>query len=133
MSCFFNNMKILQDFWITLPNNFFPRAKINFFHKFSTANYYSVLSFFPARQISEIILNEPSKSTENALIGWLQKVTTKYFLKFKVYVVSLVINLISKTGFGILLAHMVFLKSEKEEMPENYQVHVSRITLILSS
>jgi hypothetical protein len=39
-----------------------------FFHRFSAADYDSVVSFFPARQGSEIVLNESSKSTENALI-----------------------------------------------------------------
>jgi hypothetical protein len=58
---------------ITQPNKkqgiFFLQAKLNFiFHRFSAANYDSVPSFFPARQASEIILNESSKSTENALI-----------------------------------------------------------------
>jgi hypothetical protein len=47
---------------------FFPQANFNFFHRFLAANYDSVLSFIPARQVSEIILNESSKSTENALI-----------------------------------------------------------------
>jgi hypothetical protein len=60
------------------------------------------------------------------------KDTTKYFLKFKEYVVPLVISVVSKTGFGIFLAHLVCLKSKKSEMPGNFQVHVSRITLILS-
>jgi hypothetical protein len=89
-----------------------------------------LLAFFPARQVSEIILNESSKSNENAL-EWLQKATTKYFLKSKVYVVSLVSSVVSKTGFGIFPAHLVCLKSEKSEMPGIFQVHVSRITLIL--
>jgi hypothetical protein len=40
----------------------------NFRFQFQPAYYDSVLSFFPARQASEIILNESSKSTENALI-----------------------------------------------------------------
>jgi hypothetical protein len=90
-----------------------------FFHRFSAANYDSVLSFFLARQVSEMdgspqwILNESSKSTENALIEWLQKDTTNYFPKSKVYVVSLIISVVSKTGFGIILAHLVCIKSEK--------------------
>jgi hypothetical protein len=33
-----------------------------------SANYNSVLDFFPARQVSEKIFNESSKNTENALI-----------------------------------------------------------------
>jgi hypothetical protein len=41
---------------------------LNFFHRFSAAKYDSVLSFFPARQVSEIILNESSIITENSLI-----------------------------------------------------------------
>jgi hypothetical protein len=53
----------------------------NLFHRFSAADYDSVFSFFPARQGSEIFLNESSKSTENAL----QKNTTKYFLECKVH------------------------------------------------
>jgi hypothetical protein len=47
-------------------------------------------------------------------------------------VASLVISRVSKTGFGIFLAHLVCLKSEKSEMPGNFQVHdsyVSGITL----
>jgi hypothetical protein len=55
----------------TQPNKkqdiFFPQAKLNFFHRLSVAHYDSVPSFFTARQVSEIILNESSKSTENAL------------------------------------------------------------------
>jgi hypothetical protein len=57
---------------------FFPQAELNFIHRFSAANYDSVLSFFPARQVSEIILNASSKSTENALTEILLKDTTKY-------------------------------------------------------
>jgi hypothetical protein len=96
---------------ITLPNTIFPPAKLDFFHRDSAAYYDSVLSFFPARQVSEIILNESTESTDYALIEWLQTETTKYFLKSKVYVVSLVISVVSKTGFGIFLAHLVCLKS----------------------
>jgi hypothetical protein len=57
---------------ITQPSKkqviFFPQAKLNFFHRFSAAINDSVLRFFPARQVSEVILNESSKSTENALV-----------------------------------------------------------------
>jgi hypothetical protein len=96
-------------------NRSFSFRKLNstFFHRFSAACYDSVLSFFSARQGSEIILNISSKNTENALIECLQKDTTKYFLKSKVYVVPLVISVVSKTGFEIFLAHLVCLKSEK--------------------
>jgi hypothetical protein len=119
---------------ITQPNKkkaiFFSHfLNSTFFHRFS-APY---LVFFPARQVSGIVLNESFKSYENVLIEWLQKDTTKYFLKFKVYVVSLVINVVSKTGFGIFLAHLVCLKYAKSEIPGKFQVHVSRITLISSS
>jgi hypothetical protein len=41
---------------------------LTFSHRFLAAYYDSVLSFFPAFQVSEIVLNESSKSTENALI-----------------------------------------------------------------
>jgi hypothetical protein len=37
----------------------------------------------------------------------------KITLKSKVYMVSLVINVVSKTDFGIILVHLVCLKSEK--------------------
>jgi hypothetical protein len=37
--------------------------------RFLTAHYDSILSFFPARQVSEKIFNESSKSSENALIN----------------------------------------------------------------
>jgi hypothetical protein len=47
--------------------------------------------------------------------------------------VSLVRNVVFKTGLEIFLAHLVCLKSEKQEMPGNFQVQVSRITLITSS
>jgi hypothetical protein len=53
---------------------FFPQNKLNFFHRFSAVNYDSRLSFFPARQVSEIILNESSKSTENALLSDYKKI-----------------------------------------------------------
>jgi hypothetical protein len=115
----------------TTQHDLFRGPNSTFFHSFSATYYDTVLSFFPARQVSELILNEPSKST--ALIELLQKDTIKYFQKFKVCVVSLKINVVSKAGFGIFLAHLVCLKSEKSEMPGKFQVHVSRITLILSS
>jgi hypothetical protein len=57
---------------ITQPNKkqviIFPQAKLTFFQRFSAANYDFILSFLPARQVSEIVLNESSKSTENFLI-----------------------------------------------------------------
>jgi hypothetical protein len=52
------------------------------------------LKFFSARQLSEIFLNESSKNTENDLIEWLRKETTRHFMKINVYVVSLI-----KSGF----------------------------------
>jgi hypothetical protein len=62
-----------------------------------------------------------------------QKDTTKYFLKSKVYVVSLIISVVSKTGFGIFLAHLVCFKSEHLEITGNFKMHVSRMPLILKS
>jgi hypothetical protein len=52
----------------TTQHYFFRELNSTFFQRFSAANYDYVLSFFPARQVSEIILHESSKSTENALI-----------------------------------------------------------------
>jgi hypothetical protein len=48
--------------------HFLSASYSNFSHGFSAANNDSMLSFFPARQVSKIIINESSKSTENALI-----------------------------------------------------------------
>jgi hypothetical protein len=99
---------------ITTQHYFFRELNSTIFHRFLAVNYNSALSFFPARQVSEKIFDESSKSTKNAPIDWLQKDTKKYFLKSKVYiVVSLLISVVSKTGFEIFLAHLVCLKSEK--------------------
>jgi hypothetical protein len=46
----------------------FRKLGSTFFHTLLAANYDFVLSFFSERQISEIVFNESSKSTENALI-----------------------------------------------------------------
>jgi hypothetical protein len=57
---------------ITQPNKnrsfSFRNLNSTFFHRFLTVNYDPVLGFFSARQVSEIVHNESSKSTENALI-----------------------------------------------------------------
>jgi hypothetical protein len=76
-----------------------------------------------ADQVLEIFLNESSKNTENALIEWLRKETTRYFTKTKVYVVSSVLSLFFKIS-------LVCLKSVKLEMPGNFQVRfqISRNT-----
>jgi hypothetical protein len=74
--------------WKITLHDFFRELNSTIFHRFLAAFYDSVLSFFPARQVSEIFVIESSKSTENALIESLQKDTTKYFLKSKVYVVK---------------------------------------------
>jgi hypothetical protein len=84
---------------------FFPRVKLIYFYIFLVANYDPVFSFFLTRQVSEKILNESSKNTIKCP-NWVT-------LKFKVYVVSLIISVVCKTGFGIFLAHLVCLKSEK--------------------
>jgi hypothetical protein len=39
--------------------------------------------FLPVRKIPEIILNEYSRNTDNALFEWLGKQTTRYFTKSK--------------------------------------------------
>jgi hypothetical protein len=95
------------------------------------------LEFFQARQVPEIIYNESSKNTENALIEWLRKETTRYFLKTKVCVVCLVLSLVSKLFFcfskdKIVLCGYYFTKKishyyflsihvEQREMYEKYQ------------
>jgi hypothetical protein len=72
-----------------------------------------IMILIPDFQVPEIFLNESSKNTENALIEWLPKETTKYFPNTKVYVVSLDLSLVFKTVFGIFLAPLVYLKSVK--------------------
>jgi hypothetical protein len=52
----------------TTQHFFFRELNATFFHRLLAANYDCALSFFPARQVTEIILNESSKRTENALI-----------------------------------------------------------------
>jgi hypothetical protein len=71
------------------------------------------LKFLQSRQVPEIILNESSKNTENALIELLRKETTRYFTKTKVYVVSLVLSLVFKIVFAIFLASLICLISVK--------------------
>jgi hypothetical protein len=39
----------------------------------------SVFRFFTARQVPEIAFNISSKDTENSLIEWLRKETTRFF------------------------------------------------------
>jgi hypothetical protein len=65
----------------TTQHYFFRELNSTLFHRFLTGYYDSALSFFPARQVSETILNESSKNTKNALK--LQKDTTHYFLKIQ--------------------------------------------------
>jgi hypothetical protein len=48
----------------------------------------------------------------------IQKDTKKFYQKSKVYVVSLIFSVVSKTGFGILLADQVCLKSENKKFLE---------------
>jgi hypothetical protein len=52
----------------TTQHYFFRGAKLRHFYRFLAANYESLLSFFPVRQVSEKIFNESLKSTENAQI-----------------------------------------------------------------
>jgi hypothetical protein len=46
----------------------FEELNSTIFHRFLAAHYDFILGFFPARQVSEKILNESSKRTENASI-----------------------------------------------------------------
>jgi hypothetical protein len=87
-----------QKFWVSdWKFKRYNTTQHYFFRELVLSFPFSVLSFFPTRQVSEIVLNESSKSTENALIEILQKDITKYFLKSKVYEVSLVISVVSRT------------------------------------
>jgi hypothetical protein len=52
---------IYKNDYTTDDYNVFPRAKLNYF-------YDCVLGFFPARQVSGIIINESLKNTEHTLI-----------------------------------------------------------------
>jgi hypothetical protein len=51
----------------TTQHYFFRELNSTIFHRFLVAYYDCVISFFPARQVSEKIFNESSKSTENVL------------------------------------------------------------------
>jgi hypothetical protein len=84
--------------------SFFFR-KLTFFHGFLGAYYDSVQSFFSARQVSEIILNESFKSTKNAQIE-TTKIYKKHFPKSK----EVSLSVVSRTGFGIFLTHLGGLK-----------------------
>jgi hypothetical protein len=55
-----------------------------------------IATIFPGHQVLEAILNESSKNTENFIIDWLRKETTRYFAKTKVYVVPLLLRLVFK-------------------------------------
>jgi hypothetical protein len=78
----FHHSNLLLSYKHTL-HYFFRKLNSTCFHRFSAANYESILSFFPARQVSEIILDESSKSSENSLIEWLQIDTTNFFPKIQ--------------------------------------------------
>jgi hypothetical protein len=67
----------------------------------------SVFIYFSARQVSEIILNESSKNTQNALRN---ETNTRHFTKTKV---SLILSPVFRTVFGIFLAPLVCLKYVK--------------------
>jgi hypothetical protein len=93
----------------------------------------SVFRFFPARQVPEIPLNESSKNTENALIEWPRKETTRYFTKTKVYVVCLVLSLVFETVFGIFWQHYALSQICKLRNVWKLPSPFSRNTLISSS
>jgi hypothetical protein len=129
-----NEINVLQSYcfanvnYSTQHNSmFYFSFESNQIYRFWAADFESVFRFFPARQVSEIILNESSKNTENALIEWLRKEITMFLTKTKVYLVSLILSLVFKTGFGIFLAPLSCLKSVKWEMSGNFQVRSQRI------
>jgi hypothetical protein len=65
--------------WRGLHNStrfFFRELNSTIFNWIWAADYDCVLGFFPACQVSEIILNESPKNTENAVFEWLRKETT---------------------------------------------------------
>jgi hypothetical protein len=97
---------------ISRPNTILSLKKM-ILAQFCCADSEPVFRFFPARKVYEITFSESSKNTENAPIEWLQKETTRYFLKTKVYVIPSVLSLVFKTVFGIFLTPPVCLKSVK--------------------
>jgi hypothetical protein len=97
----------------TIHHAFVFKKNQRFLVNFSALNPNLVLDFFPARQVPELILKEPSKNTENASIEWLQIEITKYFPNTKVYVFFLTLNLVFKTVFGIFLTPLISFKSVK--------------------
>jgi hypothetical protein len=112
------NHKIKENycFYITIleGKRFIILTKIKYFFYSMFAKYYNTILSFEKNQrfllyFGEII-NESSKNTENALIEWFRKETTRFFMETKVYGVSLILSLVFKTGFRIFLAPLVCLK-----------------------
>jgi hypothetical protein len=69
---------------ISLPNKFLCVEKNQrFLLNFDALGPNLFLRFLPTRQVPEIILNEYSRNTANALFEWLGKETTRYFTKTK--------------------------------------------------
>jgi hypothetical protein len=69
----------------TTQHYFSRELNSTFFIDFQLLITTPYLVFSQHVRFPEIILNESSKNTDNVLIEWLQKDTTKYFLKPKVY------------------------------------------------
>jgi hypothetical protein len=69
---------------ISLPNKFLCVEKNQrFLLNLDVLSPNLFLRFLPTRQVPEIILNEYSRNTANALFEWLGKETTRYFTKTK--------------------------------------------------
>jgi hypothetical protein len=60
-----------KKYFARLKKIFLKKTVELFLFKFWWSESESFFRFFPARQVLEIILDESSKNTENALIEWL--------------------------------------------------------------
>jgi hypothetical protein len=69
ISCRYKKKPKQDKYLYNTTQHYFQREQNStIFHRFLTANFDSVLSFFPARQVSEKIFNESSKTEKNKVL-----------------------------------------------------------------
>jgi hypothetical protein len=86
----------------TCPTLFFRELNLTTFNLIWAADYFCLLGFFPARQVSEKILKESSKNTENALHGVASERDHKVFFDF-----FLILSFVFKTIFGTSCSSLI--------------------------
>jgi hypothetical protein len=108
------SLLVFRMFYYTTQHYFFRELNSTIFHRFLAVNYEFVLIVFSqhVRFLRKSSMNL-RKALKMLYMSDSKKIQNNISLKSKVYVVSLVIKEVCKTGFGIFLAHLVRLKSEK--------------------